>query len=148
MYDKLDEREQYWIKFYDSIKNGYNTSSGGQLGTNYYELDDQEKIIEYYYSCHNKAQTCKYFNITDYKLRQLLLKNNLPTDFSNYGKHIKKAVKIVELDKIFDSETELAKFFVENKICETQKIECALARVNHGLKNHKKVYGYTLEEVT
>ena len=27
--DKLDERERYWIKFYDSFNNGYNTTTGG-----------------------------------------------------------------------------------------------------------------------
>lgn len=27
--DKLNERESYWIKYYDTIKNGYNCSEGG-----------------------------------------------------------------------------------------------------------------------
>ena len=35
--DKLNEREQYWIKYYNTIKNGYNCSAGGEqqsLGEN------------------------------------------------------------------------------------------------------------------
>ena len=28
--DLLDEREQYWIKYYNSIEQGYNLSAGGQ----------------------------------------------------------------------------------------------------------------------
>jgi len=27
--EKLDEREIYWIKFYDSYNNGYNLTKGG-----------------------------------------------------------------------------------------------------------------------
>lgn len=29
--DKLDEREIYWIKYYDTYNNGYNLTTGGQL---------------------------------------------------------------------------------------------------------------------
>lgn len=28
--DKLDEREKYWIDYYDSYKNGYNMTLGGR----------------------------------------------------------------------------------------------------------------------
>ena len=28
--NKLDEREQYWIKYYDTVNNGYNCSYGGE----------------------------------------------------------------------------------------------------------------------
>lgn len=30
--EKLDLREQYWIKYYDSFNNGYNSTKGGKLG--------------------------------------------------------------------------------------------------------------------
>ena len=30
--EKLSEREQYWIEFYDSFKNGYNATPGGEYG--------------------------------------------------------------------------------------------------------------------
>lgn len=37
----LNEREQYWIKFYDTFKNGYNMTLGGEGQ----QLYDKEKII-------------------------------------------------------------------------------------------------------
>lgn len=30
--EKLDEREIYWIRYFDSFKNGYNSTIGGQIG--------------------------------------------------------------------------------------------------------------------
>lgn len=33
--EELNEKEKYWIKFYDSIKTGYNTAEGGQGGNTY-----------------------------------------------------------------------------------------------------------------
>ena len=40
---KLDEREQYWIEYYDSYKNGYNSTPGGTAlpsGKMFARLDD------------------------------------------------------------------------------------------------------------
>ena len=98
----------------------------------------------FYYQCHNQQETYKKFNISDYKFRQYLIANNLPTDKTNYGKHTQIKVKIVELDKEFDSQTKCAEFFIANNLCQTKKVECALTRIVNGIKNNKKVYGYTI----
>ena len=147
-YEDLDEREIYWIKYYNSVENGYNISYGGQTHReNYYELENPQEIIDYYYQCHDQKLTCKHFNITEYKFRQLLTKNNLPTDKTKYGKHTKEPVKIVELDKTFDSGVECAQFFIDNNICQSKKIECVRARLSYALKNNKKIYGYTVIKI-
>ena len=41
--DKLDEREIYWIAYYDSYKNGYNETIGGN-GTRGYIFTDSDKL--------------------------------------------------------------------------------------------------------
>ena len=38
--DQLNERECYWISYYDSFKKGYNMTSGGETG--YYYSSDEE----------------------------------------------------------------------------------------------------------
>lgn len=45
-YFKLNEREQYWITFYDTFKNGYNQTAGGQQSIRQIKLttEDVEKI--------------------------------------------------------------------------------------------------------
>lgn len=143
-YEQLNEREVYWIKYYNSIKEGYNIKTGGQEYSLYYELENQQDIIDYYYQCHNQQQTCQHFNITDYKLRQLLTRNNLPTDRTNYGKYWRTPVKIVELDKVFESCTECARFLIDNNISQSKKVQCVKTTISRNMKAKRKVYGYTI----
>ena len=134
-YSELDERERFWIKYYNSVENGYNTLFGGQDKTIYYELDNQKEIIDYYYQCHNQQEVIKKFNITEYKFRQLLLKNNLPTDYTNYGKHKQKKIIIIELNKIFEKAEDCAQFLIENKYTNA-KIECVKIGISKSVSNH------------
>lgn len=145
----LDERERYWISFYNSTDEniGYNINIGGQDITGYKQIDNEQEIIEYYQKCHHQQQTFKHFGITEYKFRQILLRNNISTDFSTFKNHSSKKVKIVELDLEFESERACAKYFLENNICKTKKIECVIARVNAGLRNNAKIYGYTVIKI-
>lgn len=39
--DLIDTREKFWIKFYDSVRLGYNTDLGGHAGNKLYLLDNQ-----------------------------------------------------------------------------------------------------------
>jgi hypothetical protein len=66
----------------------------------------------------------EYFNISYHRFKALLDRRNLPTDKGVYGKHTREKVKILELNKEFESGVECAKFFIENNICSTKKIEC------------------------
>ena len=145
--DLLDEKERFWIDYYDSTNDdkGYNILLGGQSCNRYQKIANESEIIEFYKKCHNQQKTYQHFGITDYKFRQILLRNNIPTDYTNYGNYGRKKVKIIELDLEFDSEKDCAKYFIENNICQTKKVECAAHRVNFGIRNNKKVYGYTLE---
>ena len=38
--EKLDEREIYWIAYYDSFKSGYNSTLGGKSGCKYFFTDN------------------------------------------------------------------------------------------------------------
>jgi group I intron endonuclease len=40
--DEANEKEMYWIKHYDSIENGYNTSPGGRNGAHYTKVKNVE----------------------------------------------------------------------------------------------------------
>ena len=148
-FDQLNERERYWISYYQTTndKFGYNTLIGGQDCTNYQPIENEDEVIEYYYTCHSQIQTQEYFGISDYRLRSLLLKKGLPTDKTNYGKHTRERVKIIELDKEFDSGVDCAKFFIENNMCSSKKIECVQVRLSHALTHNKKIYGYTVVKI-
>lgn len=146
-YSILDDRERYWISFFNSVNEGYNTLLGGQDKSCYYIIENEQEIIDYYLKCHNQVQTFQHFNITEYKFRQILSKNNIKTDYTNYGKHIKERVRIVELNLEFDSSTECAQYFIENNLCKTKKEQCARTRIANAITNKHKVYGFTVEKI-
>lgn len=44
--DKMSEREKFWIKKFDTVKNGYNSTFGGEGGNTFLKKNDNEmKII-------------------------------------------------------------------------------------------------------
>lgn len=43
--EKLNEREKYWIAYYDSYNNGYNLTLGGQ-DSNYFNLNKLECTVD------------------------------------------------------------------------------------------------------
>lgn len=51
----LDEREEYWIDYYDSFNNGYNETRGGAGCRKY----DHKEIIEVYKQTHNLSETAR-----------------------------------------------------------------------------------------
>ena len=58
--EQLNDREQYWIAYYDTKNNGYNCTYGGQNGTKY----DYQEVLEYWLNEANKnfTKTAEYFN--------------------------------------------------------------------------------------
>lgn len=71
---ELDEKEKYWIQYYDSYNNGYNMTLGGesaykydygQLVTEYHRLGTIEKVAkECKCSIHTVSNALKAYNIT------------------------------------------------------------------------------------
>lgn len=146
-YEMLNERERYWINIFNSIENGYNILLGGQDISCYYPIENEQEIIEYYLQCHNQIETFKHFNISEYKFRQILLKNNIKTDYTNYGKHKRERVRVVELNLEFESSVECARYFIANNLCQTKKEQCARTRISNAITNKHKVYGFTVEKI-
>lgn len=58
--EQLNDREQYWIAFYDSKNNGYNCTFGGKNGTKY----NYEEVLNYWLNEgeRNFTKTAQYFN--------------------------------------------------------------------------------------
>lgn len=73
--DSPNEREQYYIKYYDTYRNGYNETLGGD-GASYLELPEQE-ICKYYLS-HSLSDTVKQFSHDKETIKKILYKNNIP----------------------------------------------------------------------
>lgn len=76
---KLDEREKYYIKLYDSYNSGYNSTMGGQNGgyrhfklTEYY--DEIIKLYKYGFSL---REIGKEFRVDKATIKGILIRNNI-----------------------------------------------------------------------
>ena len=88
--EKLDEREIYWIAYYDSFKNGYNSTLGGKSGCKYFFTDNQyEEIRNLYLSGFTIKKIAQLYNVSSETMRSLLktmkvkMRNN-PLDMNKY----------------------------------------------------------------
>ena len=73
----LNDREIYWIKYYDSYKNGYNETLGGESGCKY----DHNEIIKKFLELNDTALTAKYFNCSIHTVRNILNAHNIKYKF-------------------------------------------------------------------
>lgn len=73
----LNDRERYWIAFYDSYKNGYNETIGGQNGSKPFKKLDIKAIIDTYLSGKSLRFIGKLFNIDKDTVKQILIRNNI-----------------------------------------------------------------------
>lgn len=104
--DRPEEREMYWIEYYDTYHYGYNATLGGD-GSKYLQLNEQE-ICEYY-STHSLKQTTEHFNHDILTIKKVLLKNNIT--IKSAGESLRKRVakidiKTNEILEIYDSQSE------------------------------------------
>lgn len=75
----LNEREKYWIQYYDSYKNGYNETEGGDGVCKY----NYENIVEKYKECNSLSETAIFFNCSEATVRRALKGANLYTNQNN-----------------------------------------------------------------
>ena len=66
--EEANAKEMYWIKQYDSIENGYNTSPGGTNGGNYKKV----MIVETEQVFSSMIDAAKTFNVSVHSIWQAL----------------------------------------------------------------------------
>lgn len=141
--DLLDEREKYWIQYFNSYYNGYNETLGGDgvIRYNYNEIinlwneGNNCKQIEEILHCNDMTVTRALHsaNITEEQIRQR----------SNYNKN--KLIVAIDINtntplKIFNSTYEACRFLTKS-IKEQSGIYAAV-------KNHYKWQGYYWDYLT
>lgn len=78
--DKLDEREVYWISFYDSYNKGYNCTLGGQNGaTRKYKLSwsEENEVIEAKYLGFSIKEIGQVYGIDSTSVHNIFKRHNL-----------------------------------------------------------------------
>lgn len=136
--EELQERERYWIAYYDSYNCGYNSTLGGDGQCKY----NYDEIVEYYLTHnYNLSETCKNFGIYDQVVYSALKHSNidyksLPKSYSK--KKVGKPILLVEKNIIFNSMKEIDDYF--GKV-----VHPNIRRCLKGVT--KKAYGFTWKEI-
>ena len=134
----LDEKEKYWIEYYDSYENGYNASLGG-FGHQKYDYDI---IVDYFLSHNNSIKdTCIYFKIYDQVVYTALTSKNI--DYSKLKKSKTRTkhtnwILLVEKNLIFKRMRDIDKYF-------NKKTNGNIRRCLNGIT--EKAYGYHWKEI-
>lgn len=110
---EAEEREKYWIEYYNSYKNGYNATKGGD-GKPYI---DRQKVIDVYKEIQNQRKVARILNISTDSVHDILKQNNIPI---KSAKDVRRAstdktvamidMKTLETLSVFDSIREAEKF--------------------------------------
>lgn len=139
-FDNLEEKEMEFIKEYDSYKNGYNATLGGD-GKRYIDLSD-DYIIDTYKKLKSLKATSKELGISVDTIKNILRNNSI-----EIKRHVvERKVLLVELDLKFNNTTECANYLIENNLIETKVFKNARRGVNRALDGSRNGFnGYTFK---
>ena len=114
--DKLDEREQYWIKYYDSFNNGYNLTNGGR-GSNFIKNPDKVKEVKELWDLgHGQKSITKLTKLNVETVHSYLLKSGVTKeDIKDFETLLKiKTIKVEDKEgKLVDFSDAAKKHLVE-----------------------------------
>lgn len=130
----LDYKEIYYIEKYDSFKNGYNSTKGGD-GRVVNKKYDEDTIIDLYKKGNSTTMIAKRYNVSTSTISRVLKKNDISTR-DNGNKY--KQFDIVEFKKQWFgnvSISEMGKFFK----CNEKTIRRYAKRLNLPSKNKNLV---------
>lgn len=75
--DSLNDREKFWIEYYNSYNNGYNSTRGGQDSSTHCKELDAESIIKEYNSGKSLRSIGNTFKVDKQTIKDLLIRNNI-----------------------------------------------------------------------
>lgn len=141
--DNLEEREKYWISFYDSYHNGYNATLGGD-GKTYFEYSDEE-VISKYKELGSVKDVASYFNCDPETIRIRLKNNGINTSLIP-----KMYKKVYQYDlnnnyiQSFESISAAASWLIENNFSKGQikHIVSNISKNIRNIENRKQAYGF------
>ena len=144
----LQEREAYWIDRYDTYKNGYNATVGGD-GKAFY---DWEAIVESYYRHYRITAVAKEIGCSNYTVLRVLNECCIPRDrkleFSLRTGNPIVAKKDDVLAAVFPSQLKAAEWIRDQgktKIKNLKKVSCVIGKAVQRIEHRTNAYGYTWE---
>lgn len=136
----LDEREKYWIGYYDSYFNGYNSTLGGKATQLYnWDVDD---IIEKYQELKSARKVAKVIGCDHSTIDQILNSNGVKR-FTAADRISKRTVLYNDVEKYcFNSTTEAAQWLITTKRTRSTNLRNVRQYLNRFSKNGKTYLGF------
>lgn len=138
--EKLDEREKYWIEYYDSYFNGYNSTLGGRA-TQLYNWDTDD-IIEKYMILKSARAVAKEIGCDHSTIDRILNENGVkrftPSQQQSKPLYFKKKDEIHH----FETTREAAEWLIENGITKMTNPNLVRQEITSRIRNNKKYFGF------
>ena len=140
--EESGEREKYYIQLYDSVKNGYNISYGGEGESQV----DFNTIEELFLQGYNFTEIAKQTNHTRKTISNRLRAAGYESQIGGKGKHsgnYNKGKTVIFNGQRFESLTLLAKYLKENiDIFKDKEISTIIKGISKNSKRGTKYCGY------
>ena len=140
--DKLDERERYWINYYDSYFNGYNSTLGGRATQLYnWDVDD---IIEKYLSLKSARAVAKVIGCDHSTIDRILNENNVKRFTAS--QQLSKPLYFKKNNELYYFETtrEAAMWLINNKITKMTNPNLVRQEITSRIRKNKKYFGFEI----
>lgn len=138
----LDEREKYWIEYYDSYFNGYNSTVGGRAIQLYnWDIDD---IIEKYLELKSARKVAEFYKCDHNTIDNILNNNNV----HRFTQAEQKA-RIIIMEKediklIFNNSSEAAQWIMDNGLTKSTEKRIVRQNVTSSINKGHNLYGYKI----
>lgn len=139
--DSPNEREKYWIKYYNTYKYGYNATMGGDGKI----LIDREKAIQLYKKYKNAVEVAKELRCSVDSLRKIFKDMNIKEEF-----HPKNSKETYQFDldnnllNIFWSSGDATEYIIKNDYSKGSKHSVAnkIRECANNTYNRKTAFGF------
>ena len=136
----LDDREQYWIEYYNSYFEGYNSTLGGKATRLYnWDIDD---IIEKYQKLKSARKVAKELGCDHSTIDRILNENNVPR--FTPSQQLSKAVIFTNKDGEefwFETTRDAALWLIENKYTRMTNPTMVRQEICDRIRKNKKYLG-------
>ena len=140
--NELDEREKYWIKYYNSYETGYNATLGGRA-TPLYEWD-VEDILERYHRLKSARKVALELGCDHASIDDILNANNVKR--YTPAQQQSKPVKIEKNGQVycFETTTDAAHWLMDNGHTRNYNYKSVRQEITNAIRKNKKYLGFTM----
>ena len=143
--EELDEREKYWIEYYDSYFNGYNSTLGGRA-TKLYDWDVDD-IIEKYMILKSARKVAEVIGCDHSSIDRILNENGVkrftPAEQQSKAVRLQKGEEI----KDFPTTTAAAEWMIANKIVSTNNVKNVRRSITEHIIKNKTYFDYKISYI-